>query len=236
VSRRRGIFVVGTDTEVGKTVFCAAVVAALRQDGRDAGYCKPVSSDGVAHGGRLVSPDALLVAEATGLDDPPELLNPVCLPHPLSPLAAARRAGTGVDLAAALAGARACVAAHDFTVVEGVGGLLVPLTDDHTLRELVRESTLPAVVVGRPNLGTINHTLLTIEALRAAGVPVRAFAFSGPRPQAAGDPALESNAALIQEFSGAPFAGRLPWLDQAPSARSLAAAAESLDLALLTAG
>lgn len=231
-----GIVVVGTDTEVGKTVVSAALAAALVRAGVDAGYCKPVSSDGVRHGGRLMSPDALWVARIVGLDDPPELLNPVCLPHPLAPLAAARLAGVAVDLAEARAGTEACLAAHDFTVVEGVGGILVPLTEDHTFLDLARALGLPVLVVGRPNLGTINHTLLTIEALRWAGLAVRAFCFSGPRPEAANDPALAANAALIEQFSGAPFAGRLPWLAGEPDARDLAtAASECLDLELITA-
>lgn len=230
----QGIMVVGTDTEVGKTILCAALVAGLRGQGIDVGYCKPISTDGREIGGRLVSPDALLVAKINGLDDSHDQLNPVCLAAPLAPLAAARLEQTPVDMAAARMGVESCLKAHAFGVIEGIGGLLVPLSDDHTLLDLVVDIGLDVLVAGRANLGTINHTLLTINALRARGVPVRGFCFSGPAPEQADDPALAQNPGLVEEFSGAPYLGTLPWIDGEPSAERLAQAASALDLAAIT--
>lgn len=215
----------------------AGLVAALQSQGLNVGYCKPISTDGQKIDGRLVSPDALRVAELCGLTDPWDMLNPVCLSAPLAPLAAARREHAPVDLALAKRGIEECLAAHDFSVIEGVGGLMVPLTDDHTLLDLAADLGLPVLVVGRPNLGTINHTLLTIGALQAREVRVAAFCFSVPPPAAADDPALADNPALIMEFSGVPHAGTLPWQGQQPAVESLTRSVlEHLDLGIITSG
>ena len=208
-----GIFVVGTDTEVGKTLVSAGLVLALRARGKDAGYVKAVSSDGVERDGRLVSPDARLVRELAGLDDPWPVLNPLCLPHPLSPLAAARRQGRRLQWSQVLAALEPALAAHRFQVWEGVGGVLAPLCEDHTALDLTAQLGLPVLVVARAGLGTINHTLLTIQALRGRGLEVLAFCFSGPPPGGPGAREVQENAELIVEFSGAPYLGRLPWLE-----------------------
>ena len=210
MKRPRGIFVTGTDTEVGKTVVSAALVLCLRGKGLDAGYLKPVGTDGVEIDGSLVNPDALWIGKAADLDDPPALLNPFCLRHPLSPLAAGRLEGVALSLQDIAAVVQEALARHSFTVVEGVGGLLVPLAEGVTVLDLMAALGLPSLVVGRPGLGTINHTLLTIEAIKARGLEVAGFCFSGAEGRGEADAGLAQNAAIITEFSGTPFWGTLP--------------------------
>lgn len=154
----RGVFVTATDTGVGKTYLSGAIAARLRAEGLSVGVAKPV---------------------LTGLDDPGphdhELLGaePAYTFGPaVSPHLAAELAGVELDPAALVANARAAAEGNDVVVVEGVGGLLVPLAPAYTVRDLARELGLPLVVAARPGLGTINHTLLTLEA--AAGLDVRA--------------------------------------------------------------
>ena len=154
----RGVFVTATDTGVGKTYLSAAIAAELRRQGLRVGVAKPV---------------------LTGLDDPGphdhELLGATparTFGPPVSPHLAAELAGTELDPAELVANARAAAAGHDAVVVEGVGGLLVPLTCAYDVRDLARELGLPVVVAARPSLGTINHTRLTLEA--ASGLDVRA--------------------------------------------------------------
>jgi dethiobiotin synthetase len=154
----RGVFVTATDTGVGKTYLSGAIAARLRAEGLRVGVAKPV---------------------VTGLDEPGphdhELLGAVTAATfgpPVSPHLAAELAGTALDPAALVAAAREAAAGNDAVVVEGVGGLLVPLTRDRTVRDLARELGLPLVVAARPGLGTINHTRLTLEAAR--GLDVRA--------------------------------------------------------------
>jgi dethiobiotin synthetase len=148
----RGVFVTATDTGVGKTYLSAAIAAQLRAQGLRVGVAKPV---------------------LTGLDDPGphdhELLGATpayTFRPPVSPHLAAQLAGTELDPVALVANARAAFAGNDVVVVEGVGGLLVPLTPSYSVRDLALELGLPVVVAARPALGTINHTRLTLEAAR----------------------------------------------------------------------
>jgi dethiobiotin synthetase len=148
----RGVFVTATDTGVGKTYLSAAIAAQLRAQGLRVGVAKPV---------------------LTGLDDPVphdhELLGATpayTFRPPVSPHLAAQLAGTELNPAALVANARAAFAGNDVVVVEGVGGLLVPLTPSYSVRDLALELGLPVVVAARPALGTINHTRLTLEAAR----------------------------------------------------------------------
>ena len=156
----RGVFVTATDTGVGKTYLSGAIAAQLRATGLRVGVAKPV---------------------LTGLDDPGphdhELLGatPAYTFRPaVSPHLAAELAGTPLDPQALLANARAAAEGNDAVVVEGVGGLLVPLADGFDVRDMAAELGLPVIVAARPGLGTINHTLLTLEGARAAALDVRA--------------------------------------------------------------
>ena len=226
----KGVFVAGTDTEVGKTFVSAALVAGLRDQGLDAGYCKPVSTDGVEQGGRLVSPDAIWVAQASGLSDPPLSMNPFCLAHALSPLAAARLEEAELDWEQLLFQVRAGLKGHEVFICEGVGGVLVPLLPGRTALDLMAELGLGVIIAARPGLGTINHTLLTIRAVRERGLEVLGFIFSGQEEGQDRASANALNSQLIAEFSDAPFLGALPWLENPIATQLAKAAREHLDL------
>jgi len=198
------LFVTGTDTGVGKTVVCAALVSALRGRGIEAGYLKPLASGCQRRGDELVSTDAEFVRSFCGLDDPLNLICPVRLEAPLAPLAAARAAGTAIDLRPVYAAWRQLKRDKDVLVVEGVGGLLVPISDNLTVASLVSDWGVPCLVVARPSLGTINHTLLTLYTLASYGITCPGFVFGGDDENAA------QNAASITRFSGVPFQGGLP--------------------------
>lgn len=234
----QGLFVTGTGTEVGKTIVSAALLLCLLERGLDAGYFKPVASGGQLHQGRLVNPDVLLVRRLSGLADSFEQMNPFCLRLPLAPLMASRLEGAPLSLDRLRASWREASGRHAFTVVEGAGGVMVPLMENLTVLDLMAQMGLPVLVVGHAGLGTINHTLLTIEAVQRRGLPMLGFCFSGPRPDELDDPAVEHNPALISEMSGVPFLGALPWLTPGPdghiTAESLPLAArEHLDIGLV---
>jgi dethiobiotin synthetase len=224
-----GVFLLATDTGVGKTLASAALVAALRARGVNAGYMKPVGSDGLPEAGRLVSPDALFVARTTGLDDPFEWINPICLPGAVSPLAATEESGLDPDLALIGPAFQNLLERHDFLVVEGVGGLLSPVTADQTAVDLIPLFGFPALVAARPALGTINHTLLTLEALERRGLSALGFFYSQADP-AALDPSRPTNARHTGLFTRVPFLGTLPFIPQKPepSAEVLAQAGNIL--------
>jgi dethiobiotin synthetase len=171
------LLVTGTDTGVGKTVVAAGLVLALRAKGRRAIGFKPVET-GLVPGGQS---DAALLARASGEDEP--LARPLLsLPEALAPAVAAARAGTSVDPREIEARIRALRDRHEAIVVEGAGGVAVPLAWDYTILDLARHLGLPAVVVARAGLGTLNHVWLTVEALRARDIPVVAVVLNGMSP------------------------------------------------------
>jgi dethiobiotin synthetase len=167
----RGCFVTGTDTGVGKTVLAAAVVAALRADGLRVAAHKPVLT-GLDEPEPGRPADHEMLGAAAGMA--PDAVAPLRFGPAVSPHLAAELAGTTIDPHAVVAAARAAAGDVDAVVVEGVGGLLVPLVPGWTVRDLAAALGLPVVVAARPGLGTISHTLLTVEAARAAALDVRA--------------------------------------------------------------
>lgn len=165
----RGCFVTGTDTGAGKTVVAAAICAALHARGERVAAVKPVVT-GLDETGPGEA-DHELLARAAGLGDAGAVTRHLFGPA-LSPHLAARLAGVELDPAALVADARAAAAGAGVLVAEGVGGLLVPLTDRFLVRDYAADLGLPVIVAARAGLGTINHTLLTLAVARAAGLTV----------------------------------------------------------------
>jgi dethiobiotin synthetase len=217
----RGLFVTGTDTEVGKTIVAAAACAALVARGQRVAAFKPVVTGLDDDPPDPWPRDHELLAAQTGQAS--DEVAPYRYGPPVSPHYATELAGETIEPAQLVAHARRAAARVDLLVAEGVGGLLVPLTPGYLVRDLALELELPLVIAARPGLGTINHTLLTIEAARAAGLHVAGVALT-PWPA---DPAPNehSNRATIERLSGAPVSG-LPATD--PNA--LAAAGSTLPL------
>lgn len=173
MTRARGVFVTGTDTGVGKTFVACALVRALRACGADVGVMKPCET-GVGPQGPL---DARALLAAAGASDPLEEVCPQAFALPAAPTVAAAAEGRVVDLERIRAAAAGLRARHAFLVIEGAGGLLVPLAAGCSMADLAAELALPLLVVARAALGTINHTLLTLEVaerrgLRLAGVVI----------------------------------------------------------------
>jgi dethiobiotin synthetase len=177
----RGLFVTATDTGVGKTVAAAAILAALRARGERVAAFKPVVTGTDEPADPDWPPDDALLAAAAGMrsaDVAPARFDP-----PVSPHLAAALAGERLDPAALRAAFAARAAEADIVVAEGVGGLLVPLAPDYLVRDLARDLGLPLVIAARPDLGTINHTLLTLAAARDAGLHVAGVVLT-PWPEA----------------------------------------------------
>ncbi|PIQ84808.1 MAG: dethiobiotin synthase [Candidatus Omnitrophica bacterium CG11_big_fil_rev_8_21_14_0_20_63_9] len=217
-SRPEGWFVTGTDTGVGKTVVSCAIAAWLRSQGVDVGVMKPVATGGARLGARgrhrWLSDDARRLAAAAGVRDPWPMINPVCFSEPLAPFTAAARAGRSIELRNIDRAYSWLRQRHDVLIVEGVGGLLVPLTRRATVADLARRLGLPLLIVARPTLGTMNHTLLTIEAARRHGVEIAGVVFnaSEPSPQdRMARIAISTNPGLIGARANVPVWGTLPF-------------------------
>jgi dethiobiotin synthetase len=172
-----GVLVVGTDTAVGKTVVAAGLAWALRRRGIDVGVMKPVET-GVSTRRRS---DAAMLRIAAGAPDPIEDVAPYRLAAPLAPVVAARREGVRLSLDRLVRGYERLAARRAFVVVEGVGGLMVPLTATTTTLDLAEALRLPVLIVIANRLGAINHTLLTLHAAECRGLTVRGLILNHPR-------------------------------------------------------
>jgi len=222
----RGLLVTGTGTGVGKTVVAGAIVATLHGRGERVAAYKPVvtgldepAAPGWPH-------DHVLLAAAAGTGAQavtPHVFGPAVSPH-----LAAELAGVELDVGSMVvaASAAAAEADADVLVVEGVGGLLVPLTPAHTVRDLAVALGFALVVAAHPGLGTINHTLLTVEAARAAGLTVTGVVLT-PWPSAP-DAMARSNRATIARLGAVDVTTLPPLADGAPA--TLAAAGARLPL------
>jgi dethiobiotin synthetase len=203
----RGVFVTGTDTEVGKTVVAAAVCAAAVAKGIDVAAYKPVVTGLDEPAGEWPHDHELLAAVASAGQSPEDVAAYRFGP-PVSPHLAAELAGETVDPERLVAAAHEQAARAQALVCEGVGGLLVPLARDYLVRDLIGELSLPVVIAARPGLGTINHSLLTVEAARAVALRVQAVVLT-PWPDQPSAMEL-SNRATIERFAEVPVIGLPP--------------------------
>lgn len=208
----RGIFVTGTDTNVGKTIVCAALLQGLRYSS-SIRYWKPIQT------GVETDDDTATVLALSGREPRAVLAEGIRLPLPLSPHLAARLAGIEIGLDS-LVERVAAQPASDRWIVEGAGGLLVPINTQAVMADLIGALGLPALVVARTSLGTINHTLLTLEGLRSRAIAVAGVVMVG-------DPNRE-NLAAIERYGRVPVLGELPWIPSL-TADSLQRASASLD-------
>jgi dethiobiotin synthetase len=200
----RGLFVTGTDTGVGKTVVAGAVCAALAARGERVAAFKPVVTGLDEEPGEWPR-DHELLAAATNAGQTPADVAPLVFGPPVSPHYAAEQAGAAIEPPELAAAARNAGEGADALVCEGVGGLLVPLTPGYLIRDLALDLGLPLLIAARPGLGTINHTLLTVEAARTAGLKVAAVVIT-PWP---GDPSgMEcSNRSTIESLGNVRVCG-----------------------------
>ncbi len=205
---KAGIFITGTDTDVGKTVVSAGLALVLRARGLRVGVMKPVATGCYGGDGRLVSQDAAFLMEAAQNEYPP-LTSPARFRNPLSPNVAAMLEKKEVDIPAILKSYRELQKHYDFLVVEGVGGLMVPLKKDYYVANLIRDMGLPIVIVSYAGLGAINHTLLTVDAATIRGLEVRGIIFN--RVSVTNYSMAElTNPKVIHDLSGVPILGTLP--------------------------
>ena len=196
-----GIFVIGTDTGVGKTVVAAGIAGCLKRRGIDVGVMKPVSSG--------FREDARFLMKSVASQDPIDLVNPVHLRLPLAPYMASALLHQRINVKKIRDAFKILSKKYSFLVVEGAGGLLVPLTRRTFVLDLVREFKLPCLIVARAGLGTVNHTLLTLLCLRQKRLPIVGIVLNGLDNKHR-DLATKTNPKLLEELSGCRMLGILP--------------------------
>jgi dethiobiotin synthetase len=208
-----GLFITGTDTDVGKTYVGAIVARALHWAGNRVGIYKPAASGCRLESVELVSDDALTLWQAAGC---PGTLDHVCpqrFAAPLAPHLAARAEGCEIDRQKLRDGLDYWRERSDFLLVEGAGGLLAPIDDEESFADLARDFGFPLLVVAKNALGTINHTLLTLHAAKTlyGGLPVAGIVLNHPAPPNPNDPSLVTNRRELERRTDVPIVGDVFW-------------------------
>ena len=212
----KGIFVTGTDTGVGKTVVTAALVSLFRAGGIDAVPMKPVHTGCISTPHGWVVVDLEFCLNMANLEPQPaerKLMAPYCFQPACSPHLAAAQARETISISRIVHDFSALKANHELVIVEGAGGMLVPINGEETMLDVMVGLSLPVLLVARPWLGTINHTLLSLRELARAGVPVLGVIFDDSRP-CAWDEIVRDNRLTIERFSDAPVLGHLPFIKE----------------------
>ena len=176
--KKNGLFITGTDTGVGKTLVAGGIASVLRQQGLKVGVFKPIAS-GCRDEGVLISDDTEFLAICADADYSLSVISPVTYKTPAAPVTCVQIEGRAIDYEAIVTAYKYLCDNTDVVIVEGIGGAMVPIDAEHTVLDLAVEFNLPTVIIARPNLGTINHSLLTIAAVRNAGLPVAGLVISG---------------------------------------------------------
>lgn len=210
MGRAKGIFITGTDTGVGKTYVAAGIAGRLASSGMDTGVMKPAETGCRTRGGKLIPSDALVLMQAAGVRDPLSLVNPYKFRGPLAPAVAAEKERKRINIKRILAAFNELSKRHEFMIVEGAGGIMVPLWKEFLYLDLAQALRLPVVIVARPGLGTINHTLLTVSALRGRGLAVEGVVINYQRRWKQGL-VEKTNPRVMEKLSGTPVLGTVPY-------------------------
>lgn len=202
----KSFFITGTDTGVGKTIIAGALAAAFREKGIDVGVMKPVASGGWD--------DARFLIKSAGVEDNIFLVNPYCLATPVAPAVAAEIEKLKIDIRRIKAAYEELSRRHEMLIVEGVGGLLVPIYKKYLVTDLIKDLDLPIIIVAKPGLGTINHTLLTISQARRSRIKVLGVIINNYNAATAGI-AEKTAPEVIEKVGNVPILGIVRHIDGA---------------------
>ena len=206
----KGYFITGTDTGVGKSVVTACLTTLFKSRGENVGVMKPIETGVDPECSSAANSDAKFLMEVSGVQDAD-----VCtyrLKFPASPYQAARMEGKEIDPAIILEKFRTLQSKHSMMLVEGIGGLLVPITPRYNVADLALEMRLPLIIVSRIKIGTLNHTLLTINAARQHGLKIKGVILNPPY-EGKLDAIEKEQGSLIEELSDIPVLGTCPFIE-----------------------
>ncbi len=208
-----GYFITGTDTDVGKTWISLGIIEALKQQGKKVGVMKPVSAGCQQTADGLRNNDALLLQQHSNVELNYDLINPYAFEPAIAPHIAAANTGIRVDIETLYQSLQTIEQQSDCVVVEGAGGWLVPLNDFQTMADLAKRFELPVILVVGMQLGCLNHALLSVQAIRATGLPLVGWVANQISAEMN---CLDENIETLQQMIDAPMLGQIPhleWLD-----------------------
>lgn len=205
----KAIFITATDTSVGKTIVSSLIGLALKRRGASVGVMKPFQSAG---------DDAEFLIKTLGIKDKRDIVNPYYTKEPLAPHVAFKRAQIRIDLDKVFDAYRQLRQNHEFLIVEGAGGLLVPITEDYLMSDFIRDLDIPTLIVARSGLGTINHTLLTQRYALDSGIRIKGIIINGSRGK---DLSEKTNPIILKSLLDVPLLGVIPYVKNVKHTKNL---------------
>lgn len=208
----KGIFITGTDTGVGKTVVAGGLACALKREGLDVGVMKPVQTGCIEKADGLIATDVNFLISMSGVKDDIGLIAPYRFKEPLAPSVAAEIEGREIDIEKVVSSYNKLTQKHNFIIIEGAGGILVPIWKDLLFIDLIKSLSVPIIIVARTGLGTINHTLMTVRCARSAGIEIIGIIFNHTDSKKDGI-AEKTNPDVIKRLCNIPILGILPFIN-----------------------
>ena len=225
----KGFFITATDTGVGKTIAAGAVIKAMNFLGLKPCAMKPIESGCGREGDILVPFDGMFLKQIAHVDEPLTTITPCCFESPLAPLSASEVDMREIDMAEIKRAFVRLSTKYDTIVVEGIGGLMVPILKDFYTVDLAREFRLPLLVIARPGLGTVNHIMLTVNCALNAGLQVAGVILSYSKPPE-NSLAETTNQKLLSQVCPVPIIGIFPYLKTVDEDTIAKAAIKNLSL------
>lgn len=233
---KAGYFITATDTGVGKTITAAALLRGFIKKGFKVAAMKPIETGCLNKDGILLPADGMFLRDMAEMNESLELITPVQLENPLSPLMASRVENVKIDMEKIFKSFEVLKKKYEYLFIEGVGGVMVPIYEVekrrksfYFLRDLIKELELPVILVTRPSLGTINHTLLTVEVLKSKKIPIKGFIINFSEPPK-NDIAEKTNPEILKEILDIPLLGIMPYITELNKDRIGETALESLKI------
>lgn len=205
----KSYFVTGTDTGVGKTTITAALATSLRKHGIDVGVMKPVAS-GIPQKTGFKSSDVALLCEAAKVNDTEEMINPVFLPVPTSPYDATKILNLEIDMKIIFEKFQHLLKAHQMLLVEGIGGIMTPITKNFFVADLIKKMGLETIIVTRSTLGTLNHTMMTLKMCKEYGIAIKGMIINYFDEK--GSLAERNAPSTLHEITELPILGIIPFV------------------------
>jgi len=206
----KGIFITGTDTGVGKTFVSVGLLKVLKEMGHNVCPMKPVETGCGTLNGKLVPADALKLICTAEVNEPLDLINPYRFRQSLAPAVAADLEGVRISRKKIISSFNKLSNKYDVTIVEGAGGIMVPVFRKYFFIDLIKDLNLPVLVVARPGLGTLNHTLLTLEAAKNRGINVIGVIINCSS-KIKNDASVQTNPEVIERSGDVPVLGIIPY-------------------------
>ncbi|MDP3296829.1 MAG: dethiobiotin synthase [Thermodesulfovibrionia bacterium] len=206
----KGIFITGTDTGVGKTFVAVGLINALKEKGFDVCPMKPVETGCRTKKGKLIPEDTMNLIKASGIKEAVDVINPYRFKHPLAPSVAAELERKLIKKEKIFSAYNYLSKKYDITIVEGAGGIMAPLYKKYLFLDFIKDLKLPVIIVSRPGIGTINHTLLTISVAKGRGINILGVVINYAG-QIKNDISVKTNPKIIESVGGIPVLGIVPY-------------------------